>query len=157
MRARVAAAHRDAGQDQRAGVDLVGIDLGVLVLARDEGAERVGVDGFLGRVGREQNVGLIEAFALGDDIAAVEPLQHDAREHKVRGRRADVDADREHAQLVLLAERAAGRGKENAAALGFVSVMPCLHARPSCRACPRQSTALHTAPRLWMRRDKPGA
>ena len=47
-RARVAAAHRDAGQDQRAGVDLVGIDLGVLVLLLDEGAERVGVDGLAG-------------------------------------------------------------------------------------------------------------
>ena len=47
-RARVAPAHRDAGEDQRAGVDLVGIDVGVLVLALDEGAERLGVD-VLGR------------------------------------------------------------------------------------------------------------
>ena len=42
--ARIAAAHRDAGEDQRAGVDLVGIDHRVLVLLADEGAERVGVD-----------------------------------------------------------------------------------------------------------------
>ena len=37
--------HRDAGEDQRAGVDLVRIDLGVGVLLGDEGAERLGVDG----------------------------------------------------------------------------------------------------------------
>jgi hypothetical protein len=36
----IAAAHRDAGQDQRAGIDLVGIDLGVFVLLGDESAER---------------------------------------------------------------------------------------------------------------------
>ncbi len=80
---RVAPPHGDAGQDQRAGIDLVRIDLGVLVLAFDEGAERIGVDRLFGRVGREQNVGLIEAFALGHDIAAVQPLEHDAREHQV--------------------------------------------------------------------------
>ena len=109
--ARIAPAHRDAGEDQRAGVDLVGIDLGVLVLLGDEGAERVGVDRLLGRIGREQDVGLIEGLALGDDVAAVEPLQHDAREHEMRGRRADVDADAENADLVLVVERAAGRWK----------------------------------------------
>ena len=76
----VAPAHGDAGQDQRAGVDLVGIDLGVLVLLLDEGAELGRVDRLLalGRIGREQNVGLIERFARGHDIAAVQPLQHDA-------------------------------------------------------------------------------
>jgi len=67
----------------------------------------------------------IDADALGDDVAAVKPFQHDAREHEVRGRRADIDADRKHAQLVLFAEGAPGRGKENAPALrlflGFVS------------------------------------
>jgi len=50
---RVAAAHGDTGQDQRAGVDLVGIDFGVLILPGDESAECVGVDRFLGRVGRQ--------------------------------------------------------------------------------------------------------
>src|SRR5579883_485355 len=38
----------------------------------------------------------------------------------MRGRRADIDADREHAKLVFLAERAAGRGEKNPAALRFV-------------------------------------
>ena len=59
----VAPAHRDAGEDQRAGVDLVGIDIGVLVLLLDEGAERLGVDLLLGGIGREQDVGLVEGLA----------------------------------------------------------------------------------------------
>ena len=42
---RVLPPHRDAGQDQRAGIDLVGIDLGVAILAGDESAERFGIDG----------------------------------------------------------------------------------------------------------------
>ena len=116
----VAPAHRHAGEDQRAGVDLVRIDIGVLVLALDEGAERLRVDLLLGRIGREQDVGLEEGLASGDDVAAVEPLQHDAREHQMRGRRADVDADAENDDLVLVDQRAPGRGEEDAAALGFV-------------------------------------
>ncbi len=113
---RILPPHRDTGEDQRAGIDLVRLDLGVLVLARDEGAERIGVDGVFAGIGRQQDVGLIEALALGDDIAAVEPLQHDAREYQVRGRRADIDADREHAELVIFAEGAPGVGEEDAAA-----------------------------------------
>ncbi len=118
----VAAAHCDAGEDQRAGVDLVGIDLGVTVLAFDEGAELGSVNCFLAlaRIGREQNVGLIEGLALCHHVAAVEPLQHDAREYEVRGRGADVDADAEDDDLVLVNERAAGRGKEDASTLRFV-------------------------------------
>ena len=85
-RARVSAAHRDAGEDQRAGIDLVRIDLGVGVLFLDEGAERFGVDGFALGVGRQQNVRAVECLALAHHIAAVEPLQHDAREHQMRGR-----------------------------------------------------------------------
>src|ERR1700689_2036223 len=38
----------------------------------------------------------------------------------MRGRGADIDADREHAELIFFAERAPGGGKENAPALGFV-------------------------------------
>ena len=99
--------HRDAGEDQRAGIDLVGIDLGVVIFLLDEGAERLGVDGVLGRVGRQQDVGGVERLALADDVAAVEPLQHDPREHQMRCRRADIDADAEHDDLVLALERAA--------------------------------------------------
>jgi len=46
--ARVAPSDRHAGQDQRTGVDLVGLHLGVGILLLDEGAERFGVDGFVG-------------------------------------------------------------------------------------------------------------
>ena len=113
---RVAAPHRDPGEDQRAGVDLVGIDHGVFVLLLEERAERIGVDLVLGRVGREQDVGLVEGLALGHDVAAVEALQYDAREHEVRGRRADVDPDAEDADLVLALQAAPGRGEENPAA-----------------------------------------
>ena len=82
--ARIAAAHGDAGQDQRAGVDLVRIDVGGLVLVLDEGAERLGVDLLLGGIGREQDIGLVEGLAGGDDIATVEPFQRDAGEHQMR-------------------------------------------------------------------------
>ena len=81
----IAPAHGDAGQDQRAGVDLVRIDVGGLVLVLDEGAERLGVDLLLGGIGREQDIGLVEGLAGGDDIAAVEPFQRDAGEHQMRG------------------------------------------------------------------------
>ncbi len=118
---RIAAADRDAGEDQRAGVDLVGIDHGVFVLLLEERAQRVGVDLILGRIGREQNVGLIEGLALGDDIAAVEPFQHDARKHEMRCRRADVDPDAQDADLVLSLQAASGGGKENPPA-GFVDL-----------------------------------
>ena len=49
----VAPAHGDAGQDQRAGVDLVRVDFGVLVLALDESAQRRSVDLLLRGIGRE--------------------------------------------------------------------------------------------------------
>ena len=75
---RVAPAHRDAGQDQRAGIDLLGVDLGIAVLALDEGAERCGVDLVFAAIGREQDVGLVERLADRDHVAAVEPLQNDA-------------------------------------------------------------------------------
>ncbi len=106
--ARIAAAHRDPGEDQRAGVDLVGIDLGVRVLAGDERAERVGIDVLLRRIGREQDVGLVERLALAHHVAGIEPLQHNAREHEVRGRGADIDADGEQADFVLFGQRASG-------------------------------------------------
>ncbi len=82
----VGAPHGDAGQDQRAGVDLVRRDARGLVLRIDECAELVGVDRHVGGVGREQDVGFVEHLALGDDVAVVEPLQQQAREHEVRCR-----------------------------------------------------------------------
>ena len=67
-------------------------------------------------IGRQQDVGLVEGLADGDDVAAVVTLQQDAREHQMRGRGADIDPDAEHDDLVLALERAPGRGKEDAAA-----------------------------------------
>ena len=119
-RACIAAADGDTGQDQRAGVDLVGIGLGVLVLLLDKGAERLGVDGLTGRIGREQDVGLVEGLAGGDHVAAVEPLQHNAREHEMRSRRADIDTDAENDDLVLVDQRASRAREEDAPAYGFV-------------------------------------
>jgi len=74
---------RDAGQDQRAGVDLVRIDVGGLVLVLDEGAECLGVDLLLGGIGRKQDIGLVEGLSGGNDIATVEPFQRDAGEHQM--------------------------------------------------------------------------
>ncbi len=114
---RIAAPHRNAREDQRAGVDLVGIDHRVLVLLLEERAERFRVDLILGRIGREQNIGLIKGLAFGHDITAVEPLQHDAREHEMRGRRPDIDANAQDADFIFFRERAAGRRKEYATAV----------------------------------------
>jgi hypothetical protein len=90
-------------------------------LLLEERAQRIGVDRFFGGIRREKDVGLVEGLALGDDIAAVEPLQHDAREHEVGGRGADIDPDAQHADLVFSLQAASGGGKENPAA-GFIGL-----------------------------------
>src|SRR6202047_292001 len=59
----IAPAHRDPSQDQRSGVDLVRIYIGVLVLARDEGTQRLSINVLGRRIGCEQNIGLIERFS----------------------------------------------------------------------------------------------
>src|SRR5213082_3042664 len=51
--------------------------------------------------------------ALGHDVAVVEPLEHEAREHEVRGGRADVDADAREADLVLDLKAAPDVGEED--------------------------------------------
>ena len=132
-RARVAAAHGDAGQDQRPGVDLLGLHLRVLILLADERAERVRVDGFVRRVGRQQDVGFVECLAQRNDVAAVQPLQHDPREHQMRGRRADIHAHRQDADLVFTLERASLAGEENPAAFRFIHT-ECA----SCLSCYRR-------------------
>ena len=111
----VAPPRRDPGEDQRAGVDVVGREARALVLALDEGAERGRVDRLPGFVGREQDVGMMERLAPSHDIAAVEPFEHDAREDEMRGRRTDIDADAHQANLVLERQGPAGVGKEGPA------------------------------------------
>jgi hypothetical protein len=73
-----AQANNKSGEDQGTGIDLVRLDIGVLVLAFDERAERLRINFFGGAVGSEQNVGLMEGLPNGDHIAAVEALQHNA-------------------------------------------------------------------------------
>ena len=111
----VAAPYRDACEDERAAVDRVGRNTGQRVLALDERAERRRVDRLFVGVGREQDVGLEERLARGDDISRVEPFQHDAREHQVRGRRPDIDADAGEPDLVVERQRPTGIGEENPA------------------------------------------
>ncbi len=116
----VAPPHGDAGEDQRASVDLVGIDVGGLILVLDEGAEHLGVDLLLGGIGREQDIGLVEGLAGGDDVATVEPFQRDAGEHEMGGGGPDVHPDAQDDDLVFIDERAPSAGEENTAAVGLV-------------------------------------
>src|SRR5581483_10155126 len=121
-------------------IDLIGIDLCVAILLPDESTKSLGVD-FLARgIRRQQNVGLIEGFPLGDDVTALEPLQHDTGKNQMRRRGADVDADAENANFILAFQRTSGAGKINAPALGFFDRH--LSSPSSCRRAPRASTSL---------------
>ena len=107
--ARVGALERRAGEDDRAGVDLVRPKPCGVVREGDEALERVDVDEPIAFEGREQDRRAVDDLALDDDVAARErvrePLQPQAREHDVRGRRTDVDADRREDDVVRLKER----------------------------------------------------
>ena len=80
------------------------LDAGIAVAAADKARELVDVDGVVGQVGREQDRRLPEDLAVDHHEAArqrgAEPLQMHAREHQVRGRGADVDADRGQLDIV---------------------------------------------------------
>ncbi len=95
--ARVRALDRLAGKDHGATVDLVALDARIGIGAADEAREFVDVDGVVRQVRRQQDRRLPQQLAADDDEAARQrgskPLQVHAREHQVRGRRADVDAD----------------------------------------------------------------
>src|SRR6266568_341405 len=84
--ARVFPPHGDTGENESAGVDLVRLHLGEAILLGDEGAELFRVDGLFFGVGRQQDVGFVEGLARRHHIAAVEPLQHNPREHQMRCR-----------------------------------------------------------------------
>ena len=127
----VGAPHRDARENERAGVDGGGVEERHLVLAVDEGAERLGVDRHVVGVGRQQHVGFVDDFALGHDIAVVQPLKHQAREHKVRGGRTDIDANTDEADFVLFLEAAPHIREKHASADGLV-----IH---SCNSLSRRS------------------
>ncbi len=113
----VLSSERHAGQDQRAGIDGLRRQPGRLILPRDEVAERRRIDVLALKIGRQQDVGLVNDAAFNDEIARIEALQHYLGEQQMRGRRADIDADTGQLDLVLLNQAAAGIGEENPPAL----------------------------------------
>ena len=108
-RARVRPFQRRAGEDDRSGVDLVRPKTRGVVREGDEALERIHLDQPIALEGRQQDRRAVDDLALDDDVAARErvrePLQPQAREHDVRGRRTDVDADRREDDVVRLKER----------------------------------------------------
>ena len=106
---RVLAAQRLAGQNDHAGVDIVGMQIGGVIGVVDDGAELFVVDALLALIGRQRHRRLEQGLARDDVIAAGQilgqPAQIDARENDLRARRADVDADRHQRDVVLAPER----------------------------------------------------
>ena len=98
-----------AGENNHAGIDLVGIEIGGDVGVVDDGAKLGVVDAFLALIGRERDRRLKQRLAGNDVIAAgqilSQPAQVDAREDDLGARRADVDADRHQRDVVLTPER----------------------------------------------------
>ncbi len=130
--------HGNAGEDEGAGIDFFGHDVRDLVLLGDERPQRVDIDGAVGGVGRQKDVGLMDDLAFGDHIAVVETLQNQARKNDMRGRRADIDADADQNDFVLALETAARAGEEYPPALVFFFA----HARPLI--IPVLSTQIHS-------------
>src|SRR6267143_5295005 len=112
----VAAAHCDPGEDQGARVDSPGIDSCELILSVDERAECRRVDGRVAGIRSEKDLGFVDDFALGYDIAVVETLEHEPGKDEVRGGGADVDPDAGEADLVLGFEAAPDIAEEDPAA-----------------------------------------
>lgn len=83
-------------ENHGAAVDLFALDAGIGVTAADEAREFVHVDGVVAAVWRKQDRRLPKDLAPHHHEAARqrsrEALEMHAREHEVRGRRADVDA-----------------------------------------------------------------
>ena len=106
---RVLAAQRLAGENDHAGVDVVGMQIGGVIGVVDDGAELFVVDALLALIGRQRHRRLEQGLARDDVIAAGQilgqPAQIDAREDHLRARRADVDADRHQRDVVLAPER----------------------------------------------------
>ena len=106
---RVLAPQRLAGEDDHAGIDVVGMQFGGGIGVVDDGAELGVVDALLALVGRQRDRRLEQGLA-GDDVVAAgqilgEAAQMHAREDDLRARRADVDADRGQRDIVLAPER----------------------------------------------------
>ncbi len=109
----VLAAQRLAGEDHRAGVDMVGMHAGGLVGRVDDVPDRLIVDALLAEIRRQRDRRLVHGLPAHHEVAAGqllrEPPQVHAREHHLRAGGADIDADREERDVVLQPE--AGRGR----------------------------------------------
>src|SRR5207247_3632568 len=96
--ARVLALDRGTGEDDGTRVDVVARETGRRVPAGDVCLERGRVDRVSGRVRRQHDGGAMQHLTFDDDVAARErigePLQPQAREHRMARGRADVDANR---------------------------------------------------------------
>jgi len=121
---RILAAQRLAGEDHRAGVDIVGVDAGGMIGVVDDGAELRLVDVFFAAIGRERDAGLEQGFPRHHEIAArqvlAEAAQMDAREDDLGAGRADVDADAGQRHMVLDPDRIV---LERAVLVGEIMVM----------------------------------
>ena len=100
------APQRLAGEDDRAGIDELGRDLGRAIGVVDDRAQRAAVDEPVLRVGRERDRRLVELFPRHRAIAARqmlgETLHPHAGEDDLRPRRADIDADGDQLDIVGL-------------------------------------------------------
>jgi hypothetical protein len=105
----VLAAQCLAGEDDDAGIDVVGMQFGGVIGFVDDGAELFVVDALLALIRRQRHRRLEQGLARDDVIAAGqilgEPAQIDPREDHLRARRADVDADRHQRDVVLAPQR----------------------------------------------------
>ena len=96
-RLRVVAPQRLAGEDHHAGVDVLGVERGLLVGVVDDGAELDVVDPLLALIGRERDRRAEQRLAPDHVVAAgqllAQPPQMHLGEDHLRAGRADVDAD----------------------------------------------------------------
>jgi hypothetical protein len=105
----VLAPQRFAGEDHRAGIDVVRMQPGAGVGGVDDRADRALVDAALVEVRRQRNRRLVQRLAVHDEIAALQVLAEaphvQPREDHLRARRADVDADARQRDVVVDPER----------------------------------------------------
>jgi hypothetical protein len=108
-RLRILAPQRFAGQDHRAGVDVVRVKPGAGISLVDDLAHRVLVDAHLAGIGRERDGRLVERLAVDHEVAARQFLAEAAhvqpRKDHLRAGRADVDADAGERYVVVRPER----------------------------------------------------
>jgi len=105
----VLAPQRFAGENHRAGIDVVRMQPGARVGGIDDRADRAFVDAALVEVGRQRNRRLVQRLAVHYEIAALQVLAEaphvQAREDHLRSRRTDVDADARQRDVVVDPER----------------------------------------------------